>query len=241
VDGAMTRERALRVLHLPPTADPATVKRAYRRLAREHHPDLGGDPGTFHDLQRAFERLAGEGTPPARPRITRGRPSRPGGGSTTPADVGSIDWSASTPVSKDRLHRDALAVWLVRDHAAPLHPLHATSRAPGSRLNGVAPMLAGDLSSSLLVRPGTDDRGVGIVAVELRGSCRGARRALDRVGLAGSWVRHRGSNTTVLSSSLTPDPDRPTLAVRVTDRVAAMLEALEWPLRDWRVLTDAGH
>jgi curved DNA-binding protein CbpA len=240
VPGSMTREQALRVLGLPSTADPSSVKRAYRRLAREHHPDLGGDPATFHALQQALERLADDDAPPERPRFTRGRPSRPPGSTEdAPADVSSIHWDRPLPGARDRLDRDALAVWLARDHAAVLHPLHAASRAPGSRLNGVATMLAGDLSSSLAVRPIRDDRGSPVVAIELRGSCRGARRAMDRVGLAGTWVRHRGSNTTVLTSSLTPDPVRAALAVRVTDRVAGLLDALGWPLGDWRLLTDA--
>jgi hypothetical protein len=238
VAGSMTREQALRVLQLPSSADPETVKRAYRRLAREHHPDLGGDPGTFHDLQRAFERLAVDELAPPRPRVARGRPSRPRGGFIAPVDLTTIDWETPPPAPRDRLDRDRLAVWLARDHAAPLYPLQAASRAPGSRLNGVATVLAGDLSSSLAVGPATDDRGSAILAIELRGSTRRARRALDRVSLEGSWLRHRGSNTTVLSSSVPPDPDRPAMAVRVTDRVAHLLDALGWPLPDWRVLAD---
>jgi hypothetical protein len=238
VAGSMTREQALRMLQLPSTADPATVKRAYRRLVREHHPDLGGDPGTFHALQRAFERLAADELAPARPRVARGRPSRPHHGFDAPVDVTSVAWDTPVPAPRDRLDRDRLAVWLARDHAAPLHPLHAASRAPGSRLNGVAPMLAGDLSSTLSVLPAVDDRGVAIVSIELRGSTRRARRALDRVRLEGAWLRHRGSNTTVLTSSVAPAPDRPAMAVRVTDRVAGLLDALSWPLPEWRVLID---
>jgi curved DNA-binding protein CbpA len=46
----LTREEAVRILGLPPSADRDTVKRAYRQLVRSHHPDAGGDPATFHDL-----------------------------------------------------------------------------------------------------------------------------------------------------------------------------------------------
>ncbi|MEX0834944.1 MAG: J domain-containing protein, partial [Nitriliruptor sp.] len=65
---------ALRVLKLAPGADEPAIKRAYRRLAREHHPDVGGDVATFQELQLAFEVLLGTGAPapPAPP----GRPSR---------------------------------------------------------------------------------------------------------------------------------------------------------------------
>lgn len=33
------------------------IKRAYRALARQHHPDLGGDPAQFRRVQAAFEIL----------------------------------------------------------------------------------------------------------------------------------------------------------------------------------------
>lgn len=51
------------VLGVPATADDETLRRAYRRAARETHPDLGGDPRSFRLLQAAWERV---GTPAAR-------------------------------------------------------------------------------------------------------------------------------------------------------------------------------
>lgn len=33
------------------------IKRAYRALARQHHPDFGGDPAAFRRVQAAFEIL----------------------------------------------------------------------------------------------------------------------------------------------------------------------------------------
>jgi hypothetical protein len=235
----MTREQALRVLALPSTADPATIKRAYRRLAREHHPDLGGDPRTFHDLQRAYERLQGEGSPPPKPRIPRGRPSRPASSATDRVEVASVDWSTAVPGDRDRLDRDRLAVWLAQDHAAALHPVTAASRAPGSRWNGLATHLAGDLSSTLTVRPDRDDRGRPVLIAEVRGACRGARRALDRVALDGAWLRHRTSNATALSTNLPADGARAELAVRLADRLHRLLEELGWPLSEWRLVLDA--
>ena len=40
-------------------ASPAAIKRAYRRLAKRHHPDLsvGSSTQDFHDLQAAYETL----------------------------------------------------------------------------------------------------------------------------------------------------------------------------------------
>jgi hypothetical protein len=49
-----------------PTLD--EVQAAYRRLARQHHPDRGGDPARFVTIQQAYERavqLLQDDTPPA--------------------------------------------------------------------------------------------------------------------------------------------------------------------------------
>ncbi|MFM7550167.1 MAG: J domain-containing protein [Cyanobacteriota bacterium] len=53
------RERALALLGLEPDASLAAIKRAYRRLAKQHHPDLGGDVGLFHRLDAAYRLLIG--------------------------------------------------------------------------------------------------------------------------------------------------------------------------------------
>ncbi len=34
-----------------------TIKSAYRKNAKRHHPDLGGDPGTFRRIYQAYEQL----------------------------------------------------------------------------------------------------------------------------------------------------------------------------------------
>src|SRR4051812_34815360 len=59
------------VLGVPPGADPATVKRAFRARAREHHPDRSDDPAAearFRELVDAYERLGG-----TRPRARESR------------------------------------------------------------------------------------------------------------------------------------------------------------------------
>ena len=33
------------------SADPETIKRAYRKLAAQHHPDRGGDTNKFQEIQ----------------------------------------------------------------------------------------------------------------------------------------------------------------------------------------------
>jgi DnaJ-class molecular chaperone len=46
------------ILGLTRDATPDEVKKAYRKLAREHHPDKGGDPEKFKKVQEAYETLS---------------------------------------------------------------------------------------------------------------------------------------------------------------------------------------
>ena len=52
---------ALRLLGLEPGASIAAIKRAYRRLAKAYHPDLGGDVSAFHRLDAAYRLLINPG------------------------------------------------------------------------------------------------------------------------------------------------------------------------------------
>lgn len=228
-----TRTEALRILQLQGTADDEDIKRAYRRLVREHHPDRGGDSATFHRLQAAYERLSGakdEG-----PAIVPGRPSRPHAGYADPtrADLGSIDWDARPGTGERRLDRDEVAVWLAADAPGPVRPLQATSRAPGSKANALARMLASDLTARLRITGDTDDRGRDVVVVEVRGTTRKARKALDTAKLDGVWQRTRTSSSTGLRTELVPSEDRRATAVRAVDRLEALLEQLGWPFAAW--------
>ncbi|MGT2427213.1 DnaJ domain-containing protein [Amnibacterium kyonggiense] len=58
------------VLGVLATATDEDLRRAYRRLLRETHPDTGGDPQRFIAVQAAWERI---GSPDARARYDRGR------------------------------------------------------------------------------------------------------------------------------------------------------------------------
>jgi DnaJ-class molecular chaperone len=40
------------------SADPDTIKRAYRKLAAQHHPDRGGDTNRFQEIQAAYDTLS---------------------------------------------------------------------------------------------------------------------------------------------------------------------------------------
>lgn len=236
----LTRDEARRVLELPPSADAAVRKAAYRRLARLHHPDHGGDPAAFHRIQAAYERLGGQAADPddAWSGVVPGRPSRPG----PPADpatasVGSVDWSALPACRPDPLARDRVATWFVQTggHGG----LEATSRAPGSRLNRVAASLAPDLTSTLAIHPTLDDRGRATIRLQVRAAPRRARRALDTTTLTGTWTRTRGSSSTTLHSSVTPESDARITAVRVLGRIEPLLDELAWPLSAWTCLAPA--
>jgi len=237
----LTRDEALQVLGVPPAAGADTVKRAYRRLAREHHPDLGGDPDIFHQLQQAFEQLSVDAPASRPPVVSRGRPSRPQASfrdEDVPADLDSVDWDVSVPGGDAPLDRNRLAVKLATDRSdVAVEPLLATSRAPGSRLNRLAAKLAAELTSRLDIMEARDDRGQPVVAVELTASNRRARRALDRIPLNGVWTRTRRSSSTLLRTTLAPSEDPRTTAVRTTNRVAAMLDSLDWPLTGWTSTT----
>lgn len=57
--GYARRDQALAVFGLRTDAGRDEVKRRYRQLAREHHPDLGGDPERFRRVREAAEHLLG--------------------------------------------------------------------------------------------------------------------------------------------------------------------------------------
>lgn len=51
------RQVALRLLGLQGDVSVEAIKRAYRRLAKTHHPDLGGDPAAFQAVEAAYRLL----------------------------------------------------------------------------------------------------------------------------------------------------------------------------------------
>ena len=45
-------------LGIPKTASPEEIKRAYRKLASQHHPDKGGDTAKFQQVEEAYRILS---------------------------------------------------------------------------------------------------------------------------------------------------------------------------------------
>ena len=54
---ASTEPEPWRVLGIQPTASAEQVQAAFRELAKEHHPDLGGDPLRFQQLKAARDAM----------------------------------------------------------------------------------------------------------------------------------------------------------------------------------------
>lgn len=242
VSDHLTREQAARLLQVALPCSDGQIKRAYRRLAREHHPDRGGDVRLFHQLQAAFERLAGEDI--AGPVMATGRPSRtPATAPRTPSrsELAAIALDVDVPHRAAPLGPSLVASALARPHPQPIHPVHASSRAPGARLNRAAAILATDLTSTLRIAAAADDRGRPVVAIEVAATARRARRALEAAALDGVWIRRRRTSTTQLSSTIDPGPDRHRTAVATTVRLVRLLDAVSWPLEQWVLLPSEDH
>ncbi len=56
----LERQQALAILGLPPNATRQQIKRRYRILAKQHHPDRGGDPRQMQRIIAAYEVLMGD-------------------------------------------------------------------------------------------------------------------------------------------------------------------------------------
>ena len=57
IDAPIYDPSLLEQLGLPPIADQQAVKKKFRDLAKEHHPDKGGDPEKFITLMNIYKEL----------------------------------------------------------------------------------------------------------------------------------------------------------------------------------------
>ena len=62
-------EQAAQILGVALTADPQVVQQAYRRAARQAHPDAGGAAGAFEQVHNAYELLLWRAENPEQARV----------------------------------------------------------------------------------------------------------------------------------------------------------------------------
>jgi DnaJ-class molecular chaperone len=55
------------ILGVGPSASKEEIKKAYRKLAVKHHPDKGGDPAAFHEINNAYDNLTNDRVPQHHP------------------------------------------------------------------------------------------------------------------------------------------------------------------------------
>ncbi len=54
---ALPKPTDFEILGLGPDATMAEIKKAHRKMAMKHHPDMGGEAAQFRALQEAYENL----------------------------------------------------------------------------------------------------------------------------------------------------------------------------------------
>ncbi|MEY3019040.1 MAG: DnaJ domain [Actinomycetota bacterium] len=222
-------------------ADEADLRRAFRALARAHHPDHGGDALRFDRARRAFALLT-EASQPAPPRVGAGRPSRRAREASAPPvslEPAAIDPAGRAAVLAGRraLEPTVLAGLLLTDEGT-IAPFRATSRAPGARTNRMAHALAEGSTSRLAIALRPVEGGT-VLRTELVAVPRRARRALDDLRLEGAergrgWVRTRGSAMTRLHQDHAVEEGLRAAVVAAVEGLADLLSRLAWPLSDWR-------
>lgn len=217
------------------------IRRAWRKQARQHHPDHGGSSAAFLALNEAYRILMIQASTdqPSPAGVAHGQPSRR---PTQRETHVTVDWTVAPPAMASPLDRNGVAVLIGRDGRGRLA---ATSRAPTSRLNRWAQQIAGDDAARLTIGPTRDDRGQLMCQASVAARTRKARRVLEAAPLADGWLRRRTPATTTLTAafaladdaavapSLASHPDPALTAVAVAASVEQMLRAMDWPLPSW--------
>lgn len=239
----LSHHRARDLLGVDRHASPDDIRRAYRRAARTHHPDAGGDAETFQDLVDALDLLLDradrEPTVAASPSTgRRAYPSTAGKYGRGRAESDDVDVS----VLADATAPDTGEAWSVGGVAAAVagaydmsgpDRISGVSRRPGSFLNRFGRHLSGDLLSRWEVS-GASRRGVAGRDLEVVATFPpGGRRRIDRASLPAGWSTTRNPSGTESTLVVHPGPSEAATAVLVAEALAAFCDAIVWPLGDW--------
>ncbi len=238
---AMSHHRARELLQVDRHATADDIRRAYRRAARSHHPDAGGDAQTFQDLVAAVDLLLdrADREPPVAASPSTGRRAYPstagqhGRGHAADVDL-SVLANATAPGTGDAwsVGGVAAAVAGAYDTSGP-DRISGVSRRPGSFLNRFGRHLSGDLLSRWEVT-GASRRGVAGRDLEVVASFPpGGRRRIDRASVPPGWSTTRNPGVTESTYVVRPGPSEAATAVQVAEVLEQFCTAIKWPLGDW--------
>lgn len=237
----MQPERARSLMGISQRAGEDDIRRRYHLLARDLHPDGGGDVDEFRELQQAYAVLL----------ATRGGAPTPADGADRAAahraeldrqrrereripvvDVDGVDWSRPLPATPAPLDEQLLAVAVFVGRAV------AVSRGPRALLNRLAPSLDDSLVARVeLAVPRTD----GTTGQRVAASGRRGRLLMDDLrGRHGWHVVRRSSDLVIASRSVPVTGDRRVDALRHVHFAVEALDTMRWPLRTWRLVEPLG-
>lgn len=241
--GRLSHQRARDLLSVGHRATPDEIRRAYRRAARTHHPDAGGDADTFRDVVDAADLLLGraERERPIEASPSTGRRAYPStmgqyaasGPADEPVDTSVLD-GAEAPATGQRWSRPGVAAAVLRafDESGP-DQIEGISRRPGSLLNRFGRHLSDDLLSRWEVT-GARHRGVAGRDLEVVATFPpGGRKRIDRADLPSGWSTTRNPAGTMSTHVVRPAATTDETAVLVAQVIDQMCSAIGWPLGDW--------
>lgn len=234
----MQPERARSLMGVSERAGEDVIRRRYHLLARDLHPDGGGDVEGFRELQQAYAVLLATRGDAAPPRAEGARAAeqravldqqRRERERLPKVDVDTVDWSRPLPTTPSPLDAELLAVAVVAG------PVVAVSRGPRALLNRFAPALDDALIARLEVALPRAD---GTTGQRVTASGRRGRRLMDDLRGRHGWnVERRSSELVVASRTIAGADDPRVQALHHVHFAVEALDTMRWPLASWRLLS----